>query len=40
MDLNQTIVNKFYPDIIQKAARDTGIPKNRFINLMDTLGGE
>ena len=40
MDLNQTVVNKMYPKIIMDASRETGIPKNRFINLMDALGGE
>lgn len=40
MDLNQTIVNKFYPKIFMDVSRETGIPKNRFINLMEALGGE
>jgi hypothetical protein len=33
-------VNKFFPKIISDVAKETGIPKNRFINLMDALGGE
>jgi hypothetical protein len=40
MDLNQTIINTFYPKIFLDASKETGIPKNRFINLMEALGGE
>lgn len=40
MDLNQTVVNKMYPKIIMDASREAGIPKNRFINLMEALGGD
>jgi len=40
LGLNQTVVNKFYPKIVSDASRETGIPKNRFINLMEALGGE
>lgn len=38
--VNQTTVNSFYPNIYKQVLKETGIPKSRFVNLNEELGGD